>query len=125
MLISHDDARFICPVADSSFQPVSSHLRNCAINTSLFRISVVCLYSSNSVATGFQIMAQLQESSQVHKLYVNQTSSLLPNTTSVEVEENGLYQVAIFAIREAVGIVGSEVEHLEEVLATEGKDSHG
>ena len=52
------------------------------------------------------MIAQLNNSSEVHKLHISQSTDLQTPVT-VEVEESGMYQVAIFAIREGTGIVGS------------------
>ena len=57
------------------------------------------------MATGFQMIAQLDSSKEVHKLHINQSMDLQTPVT-VEVEESGVYQVTIFAIREGTGIVG-------------------
>ena len=63
--------------------------------------------------TGFQIIAQSSNSSKVHKLHVNQSMDLQTPVT-VEVEEDGMYQVAIFAIREGTGILNSSyVKYIE------------
>ena len=54
------------------------------------------------------MIAQLNDSSEVHKLHINQSMDLQTPVT-IEVEESGMYQVAIFAVREGTGIVGSYV----------------
>ena len=55
------------------------------------------------------MIAQLtSNSSQVHKLYVEQTTH---TTATVEVEETGVYQVSIFPLREETGILDSNVEY--------------
>ena len=71
---------------------------------------VECAYPSNSAATGFQVIAQQIISSKVHKIYASKTSNC-QTVASVLVEENGLYQVTIFAIRGGRGIVDSTVEY--------------
>ena len=69
------------------------------------------------MATGFQMIAQLSDSSEVHKLHINQSMDLQTPVT-VEVEESGVYQVTIILIIEDAGIVGSgvRVEYAEEVM---------
>ena len=58
------------------------------------------------------MIAQLNDSSEVHKLHVNQSMDLQTPVT-VEVEEDGMYQVAVFAIRVGTGIVSSSyVEYI-------------
>ena len=63
---------------------------------------------NGALVTGFQMIAQLSDSSEVHKLHISQSMDLQTPVT-VEVEESGMYQVAVFAIREGTGIVGSYV----------------
>ena len=58
------------------------------------------------MATGFQMIAQLNSSSEVRKLHISQSMDLQTPVT-VEVEESGVYQVTIFVIRKETGIVGS------------------
>ena len=68
----------------------------------------------NSMAIGFQVIAQLGVQERVHRLYVNQT---LPGQTSasVEVEESGEYLVSILPIIEGRGVTGSDVEYRDLV----------
>ena len=73
---------------------------------------------NGALVTGFQMIAQLNNSSEVHKLHVNQSMDLQTPVT-VEVEESGMYHVAIFAIREGTGIVGSSyVEYTVDMATT-------
>ena len=65
------------------------------------------------------MIAQSSNSSEVHKLHVNQSMDLQTPVT-VEVEESGVYQVAIFAIRKGTGIVGSYVGYTGHVQAMAG-----
>ena len=72
---------------------------------------VECAYSNDSMATGFQMIVQLSNFSEVHKLYVNKSTDR--NTpASVVVEESGMYQVTIFPIIEDVGIVDADAEFI-------------
>ena len=66
-----------------------------------------CSPINSSLVTGFQMIAQLSSSHEVHKLHINQSTGLQTPVT-VEVEEDGMYQVTIFAIREGTGIMGSK-----------------
>ena len=75
---------------------------------------VECSYPSGSTATGFQVIAQLSDSSEVHKLYANTTTDH-QTPASVMVEENGMYQVTVFAIRGESGIVDSSVEYMDQI----------
>ena len=88
-----------------------SFLEGCHIHTSLV---VECAYPSDSTATGFQVIAQLSNISEVQRLYVNKTTDR-QTPVSVLVMENGLYQVTVFAIREERGIVDSNVEYRVEL----------
>ena len=78
-----------------------------------------CSHINSALVTGFQMIAQLNYSSEVHKLHVNQSMDLQTPVT-VEVEESGVYQVTIFAIREGTGIVGSYVGHTGHVQVVVG-----
>ena len=62
------------------------------------------------MATGFQMIAWLSNSSEVHKLYANKTTNR-QTPASILVEENGTYQVTVFAIRGERGIVDSNAEY--------------
>ncbi len=94
----------------SLFQPSSSLLERCHINTAGRIIVVEC----DSIATDFQMIAQLSNSSEVHRLYASKTTDR-QTSASVVVEENGLYRVIIFAIREGRGIVDSHVEFMDHI----------
>ncbi len=80
---------------------------------------VECAYSSDSIATGFQTIAQLNNSSEVHRLYASKTTDV-QTSASVVVEENGLYQVTIFPIRGGSGIVDSRVEFVGHITVNRG-----
>ena len=68
---------------------------------------LVDCYFRDIAVTGFQMVAQLSSSSQV---YTNKTTDH-QTPASVEVEESGMYQVTIFAIRGERGILDSTVEY--------------
>ena len=97
------------------FRPSYYLLKNCTSTVSSGRIIVECTYPSDSTATGFQVIAQLSSFSEVNRLYVNKTTDR-QTPVSVLVEENGLYQVTVFAIRGGRGIVGTNVEYMEMVM---------
>ena len=99
----------------SDFRAVYSQLENCSVHTNQHLIRGECSYPVVSLATGFQIIAQLGVLDQVHKLYISQT---LANhaSASVEVGESGEYLVSIIPIRGNTGITGSDVEYREMVM---------
>ena len=82
-------------------------------------ISAECTFSNDTMATGFQMIAQSSNSSEVHKLHTNQSIDFQTPVT-VEVEESGTYQVTIFATREEMGIVGSYVGYTGQVQVVVG-----
>ena len=97
-----------------------SMLRSCHINSSFRFIWAECMYPSNS--RGFQVLAQLNEPSQVHKLFSGKAIS--PQTSvAIPVEEEGLYQITIMAIRWGTGVVGSNVEYRKTVIIADNTNS--
>ena len=100
--------------AGPSFQVEYSYLKSCRLDASSGYIDVYCSYPYNSVATGFQVIAQMRNFSQVHKLYTGKTTNR-QNRVTVEVT-NGEYQVEIFAIREETGMLHSRVEYREPLF---------
>ena len=61
------------------------------------------------------MIAQLSDSSQIHKLFSSKI--MYPQTSAaIPVEENGLYQVTIIEIRQESGIVQFGVKHVEQVV---------
>ena len=91
-----------------SEQVQPEHFFNCSITVSSGLILAECSPINSALVTGFQMIAQLNDSSEVHKLHIIKSIDLQTPVT-VEVEERGMYQVAVFAIREGTGIVGSYV----------------
>jgi hypothetical protein len=71
---------------------------NCTTSSSSSLISVECTWSCSncSLVTGFQVIAQLGEASEVHTLHVNQSTDLQTPVT-ISVERDGEYWVSIFA----------------------------
>ena len=81
-----------------------------------------CSFPQNSTSLGFLVVVQRDSISKARTLLINSTQpgqALGPVT--VEVEEGGVYQVTVFAIRGEMGIVGSAVEYSTqiEILADE------
>ena len=77
-------------------------------------ISAMCSYSGGSSVTGFQIIVQLNNVTEVHKLNINGTTEhLSPGPVTVRVEENGTYHVAIFPIMGEMGIVDTTIVYSE------------
>ena len=63
--------------------------------------------------SGFQMIVQSANSSEVHKLHVSQSMDFQTPVT-VEVK-NGIYQVTIL---ERIGILDSNASHVEYVMST-------
>ena len=75
-----------------------------------------CSFPQNSTPLGFLVVVQRDSISKARTLLVNNTQpgqALGPVT--VEVEEGGVYQVTVFAIRGEMGIVGSAVEYSTQI----------
>ena len=85
---------------------------SCQTTTSLGVIIVAC----DTRASGFQVIAQLNDAREVRKLYVNHTMGQTPVT--VPVERDGEYLVFVFAIKEGMGILGSTVQFRGQVMVT-------
>lgn len=96
------------------FEPELSYLENCRLTASSGYIDVYCTYRSDTTATGFYVVAQMRNFSEVHKLYTNQSANRL-NLVTVQVGENGEYQVTIFPMREGMGILTSNVEYTQQI----------
>ena len=77
----------------------------------------MCTFPSDTMATGFQMIAQLSDSDQVHRLHSNQGTGLQTPRVTVQVEESGIYKVAIFLTRDGTGIVSSSVKYMEPIMA--------
>ncbi len=96
------------------FQVLPALLESCRISASGSVISAECAYR-NSTATGFLVIVKPSNSSNVHEIYTSKTTDR-QTTASVEVEESGLYRVAIFPIRGGRGILDSHVEYWEQMM---------
>ena len=74
-------------------------------------ISAMCSYYNGSSVTGFQIIVQLNNVDEVHKLHINSTTEhLSPGPVTVQVE-NGIYHVAIFPLMGKRGIVNTTIAY--------------
>ena len=88
-------------------------------------ISAMCSYSGDSSVTGFQIIVQLNNIDEVHKLHINGTTQhLSPGPVTVQVEESGTYHVAIFPVMGERGIVNTSMEHSKEFFVNKGMLYH-
>ena len=83
-------------------------------------ISAMCSYSGGSSVIGFQIIVQLNNVDEVHKLYINSTTKKQSSgpITTLQVEENETYHIAIFPTMEESGIVDTTIAYSEVLLAT-------
>ena len=119
---SYTTTNLLLPLfAGESFQTEYIYLENCQLTGSTEYISVQCSYPSNSVATGFQVVAQMSNLTEVHKLYTGKTSE---NSVTVQVGENGEYQVSVFAIRGRMGILNSNIEYRGQISVMELTGTH-
>ncbi len=89
----------------------------CDIYSTFAQISAECSFD-DSTATGFQMIAQLSNYSEVHRLYASKTIDR-QTSASVVVEESGLYRVTIFPIREGTGITNSSVEFITQLAVSD------
>ena len=82
-------------------------------------ISAMCSYSGGSSVTGFQMIVQMNNVDEVHKLHINCTTEhLSPGPVTAQVEENGTYKVAIFPIMGERGIVDTTIVYSEVFSVT-------
>ena len=84
-------------------------IARCYITTFSTTITAVCSNIS------FQMIAQLSDSSEVHKLHINKSIDL-QTPVIVQVEESGTYQVTIFSIEEGTGTLDSTVGYMQQVF---------
>ena len=99
--------------SDLSFESQTVTI-SCQITTSPGVISAECTFPNETMATGFQMIAQLNNSSEVHKLYINQSMDLQTPVTVI-LNISGLYQVTILAILNNSGIV-TNAEYIAQNL---------
>ena len=96
---------------------MSTDIKNCDIftNKNGTSISAMCTYFDGSLATGFQMIAQINELGKLHhRLLIRQSSNRLAPVT-MEVEENMTYLITIFPIRGERGIVDSILAYSTEI----------
>ena len=73
------------------------------------------------MTTGFQMIVHRNASSKMYELYTDKAVNRQV-LASVEVEESGMYQVTIFAIKGERGILNSNVEY-RTILAVVDDDT--
>ena len=100
-------------------------IEDCDVTSDEQVVCVQCSFPPNSTSLGFLVVVQRDSISKARTLLINTTQpgqALGPVT--VEVEERGVYQVTVFAIRGEMGIVGSAVEYTIqiEILAVEEEE---
>lgn len=100
---------------DEILQPSRSNIKDCHISINLGVLKAECSYPSDSLATGFQMIAQQKTSAQVHMLIVNQTRNRQTEVT-LQTNEDGVYEVVIFAIGKGYGILDSDMKYSEVVM---------
>ena len=106
----HDNYYYLFSLVDS--QLTINVAESCQIIASSDVITAEC-------TTGFQVIAQLSNASEVQKLYVNQ--SMDPHTpVTVGVERGGLYLVTVFAITQSRGILDSDVVYMSQIEVKSG-----
>ena len=102
---------------DSHSQPSPSEdIENCTVTYFRSLISAMCSYSWFSRETGFQVIVQLNNITEVNRLLINRTTEhrqLTPVT--VEVEENSTYHVTILSLEGNV-VVHSDIIHSMDKL---------
>ena len=105
----------------SSDQVTSSkEIKNCNVTYVDDIISAMCSYSNGSSVTGFEMIVQLNNIDEVHKLYINGTTEhQSPGPVTVRVEKNGTYQVAIFPIFSDRGVMNTIIAY-SRVLSDTG-----
>ena len=82
-------------------------------------ISAMCSYSGGSSVTGFQIIVQLNNVDEVHKLHINSTTEhLSPGPVTAQVEESGIYHVAIFPLMGEKGTVNTTIAYSQVLPIT-------
>ena len=98
----------------------SKDIKDCTVTLTGDVISATCSYSSDSAATGFQMIVQMKNT-KADILLINQTTKYFstgPVTVQVE-DENGTYHVSILPLLREKGIVNATVAYTQE-LPTSG-----
>ena len=97
----------------------SKETEDCSVTSLDGTISAMCSLSKSSV-TGFQIIVQLNNVDEVHKLLIyGTTEHLSTGPVTVRVEESGTYHVVIFPIMGEKGIVNTTIAY-SQVLSVNG-----
>ena len=90
----------------------SPDIENCNITAVGHLVSILCNYSTNSLAANFQVIVQKNVLNVVSRLYVNQTQPGQANQpVTVQVDGDGVYWVTVLPTDGERGIVGSAVAY--------------
>ena len=97
----------------------SKEIKSCSVTYVDDVISAMCSYSNGSSVTGFQMIVQLSNVTEVYKLHINGTTEHLSlGPVTVRVEENETYHVAIFPILSDRGIMNTTIAYSQLLSAT-------
>ena len=112
-LLIHNNDYCMFYTIDPLYEDTVFNNMECTVKDTAGAISAVCDYSgNNSSVTGFQIIVQLNNADEVHKLYINSTTE---HQVTVQVEENGTYHVAIFLIMGESGIMDTTIAYSQDI----------
>ena len=101
---------------DSVIHPGTSDIGNCNISTSGLVVSALCFYSAKSSSIGFQLVVQEKHVDEVRRLLINTTQTGQPQgPVTVQVAMGGAYHVAVFPVKEELGILNSSVAYTIEI----------
>ena len=98
-----------------SQNPTSEDIENCTVTYSRSVILAMCCYPWFSTETGFQVIVQLDNITEVNKLLINRTTGhrqLTPVT--VEVEENSTYHVTILSLEGNVVVHSAIIQSIDQ-----------
>ena len=111
---------YIIIIGSYSQNTSSEFVRDCSVIYVDDVISAMCYYSGASSVTGFQMIVQLNNVADVHKLFINGTTQhMSPGLVTVQVNKSATYHVAIFPVVKEVGIVDTIIAH-SQVLSPYG-----
>ena len=115
-LLNSNSCVFIASYSEST----SSELQDCSMTYVDDVISAMCSYSGGSSVTGFQMIVQLNNVTEVHKLHINSTTEhLCPGPVTVQVKGNRTYHVAIFPVMRE-GIVNTTIAYSQVLPNIQG-----
>ena len=90
------------------YRPTSNDCQFSSTQSSSIRVN--CAFPSDTMVTGYQVIAQPLNISQVHKIHTSRNLNLQTPST-VPVEGVGEYRVSVFPIRGGMGILNSSVRY--------------